>query len=78
MVMISFESPALWSLHIIRLLWGWTRGEQRGEGGGGGGVCVCVLMPVKAAEQKEKAMNSSPVCVLTDQEVSHFFDSVNK
>lgn len=54
--------------------------ERRAEGGGGGGggVCVCVLMPVKAAEQKEKAMNSSPVCLLTDQEVSHFFDSVNK
>lgn len=52
--------------------------ERRAEGGGRGSVCVCVLMPVKAAEQKEKAMNSSPVCVLTDQEVSHFFDSVNK
>lgn len=35
--------------------------ERRAEGGGRGSVCVCVLMPVKAAEQKEKAMNSS-VC----------------
>lgn len=38
MVMISFESPALWSLHIIWLLWGWTRGEQSGEGKKKGGV----------------------------------------
>lgn len=42
------------------------------------GGSVCVSMPVKAAEQKEKAMNSSLVCVLKDQYVSQFFDSVNK
>ncbi len=67
MVMISFESLALWSLHIIRLLWGWTRGEQSIEGRvgeegelgvGGGGRCT-----VKAAEQKEKTINSSLVCL---------------
>lgn len=63
MVMISFESLALWSLHIVRLLWGWTRGEQsidgrEGEEGEGGWS-----LTVKAAEQKEKMINSSPVCV---------------
>ena len=47
--------------------------ERRAEGGS-----VCVSMPVKAAEQKEKAMNSSLVCVLKDQYVSQFFDSLNK
>lgn len=52
MVMVLLESPALWSPHIIRLLWGWMRGElnREGEGGrrgrGGGGS-----LPVKAARQ---------------------------
>lgn len=52
--MISFESPALWSLHIIWLLWGWTRGERSREGRGRVGWSL----PVKAAEQKEKTINS--------------------
>lgn len=56
MVMILFESPAVWNLHIISLLW--VRGEQNRRGGGGGGSLL-----VKAAEQKGKAINSGLVCV---------------
>lgn len=54
MVMISFESPALWSLHIIRLLWGWKREEQSTVKEGKEGS-----LAVKAAEQKEKTIISA-------------------
>lgn len=74
MVMISFESPALWSLHIIRLLWGWTRGEERrAKRGGEGGCKMGGSLPVKAAEQKEKTNSSlfSVAVVFSDFHKTH-------
>lgn len=60
--MISFESPARWSLHIIRLLWGWTRGEQ--GWGGVQGECCLLKQQSRQKRQWNSALDSVVVVCL--------------
>lgn len=57
MIMILFQSPARWNLHVVAALVG-----ELGEGSGWEGGWVVGRL-VKAAEQIGKAINSGCVCV---------------